>query len=207
MKRLIGRSDCLYDRNGKFYFRRSVPAELRPEIGKSEWKTVIGCMSYMKPWEAEREAERLKAKTDGDIRIAKRRLNKLSPASNWNELGAYTAALDDAVERAAKDLGGLSKLGGHFADIHDVVRHYGSPSDRQTVLGEVPLTVALAHVEQYHHIDTDKHRALSVRHFIELMGDLDILEIRRKEVLEFIRLYRAKREDGSQLKPALFEDV
>ena len=191
MKRLAGRSDCLYDRNGKYYFRRSVPAELRTEIGKSEWKSAIGCMSYMKPWEAEREAERLKTQTEADIRIARRRVHRLSSNSDFEELGAYTAALDDAVERAANELGGLSKVGERFDDVHAVVRRYGSPKDREQVLGEVPLSAALQHVQNYHDIESDKHRALAVRHFIELMGDLDIMELRRKDVLDFIRAYQS----------------
>ncbi|MEL6323679.1 MAG: tyrosine-type recombinase/integrase, partial [Pseudomonadota bacterium] len=123
----------------------------------------------------------------------------LSPASDLEALGAYTAALDDSVERAANELGGLSKVGGRFDDVHDIVRRYGSPSDRETVLGEVPLSAALAHVERYHHIESDKHRALAVRHFIELMGDLDIMELRRKDVLDFIKAYRSERRGKATL--------
>lgn len=190
MKRLAGRSSHLYDRDGKFYFRRAVPTELRSEIGKSEWKYSVGCMSYMRKWEAERAAEQLFKKTETDIAIARRRIHHLDKPSEWNELGLHTHLQDDLLERAAKIHGGVHRLGEKFPDISAVARTHGIAAERAFFLCERPLSDVYRYVRETHPVKSEKHRLRAVEEFIEVMGDRDVMTILRRDVMQFVNEYK-----------------
>ena len=203
MRRLEGRSNHLYDRDGKFYFRRAVPVELQKELGRREWKRTLGCMSYMKPWEAERQAEQLTKQTDGDIRIARRTAHKLATDDEQGRLGYETAIETDVVLRAAAEVGGLVELQSKFGDQSDIYRRFGTAQERQVLLGEKPLSLIYEYVKERHPVESGKHRDLVVRHFIDEMGDLDVMRILRRDVLEFIDKYRQKEYSSGTIRRRL----
>ncbi|MEM9375076.1 MAG: DUF6538 domain-containing protein [Pseudomonadota bacterium] len=203
MRRLEGRSNHLYDRDGKFYFRRAVPVELQKELGRREWKRTLGCMSYMKPWEAERQAEKLTKQTDGDIRIARRTVNRLATDDEQSRLGFETALETDVIIRAAAEVGGLGELQSKFGDQTDVYRRFGTATERQVLLGEKPLSLIYEYAKERHPVKSEKHRELVVRHFVEIMGDLDVMRILRRDVLEFIDKYKQRGHSSGTLRRRL----
>ena len=203
MRRLEGRSNHLYDRDGKFYFRRAVPVELQKELGRREWKRTLGCMSYMKPWEAERQAEKLTKQTDGDIRIARRTVHRLTTDDEQDRLGFETALETDVILRAAAEVGGLGELQSKFGDQTDVYRRFGTAKERQMLLGEKPLSLIYEYVKERHPVKSEKHRELVVRHFVEIMGDLDVMRILRRDVLEFIDKYKQRGHSPGTLRRRL----
>ncbi len=203
MRRLEGRSNHLYDRDGKFVFRRAVPVELQKELGRREWKRTLGCMSYMKPWEAERKAELIKKQTDSEIKIARRTVHRLSSDDEQGRLGHESALELDVLLRAAREVGGVEKLQNQLGDQSEVFRRFGTAKERQTLLGEKPLSLIYDYVKERHPVKSEKHRELVVRHFIEIMGDLDVMRILRRDVLEFIDKYKARGHSSGTLRRRL----
>ena len=147
-------------------------------------------MSYMKPWEAERKAELFKKQTDSEIKIARRTVHRLDVDDPQGRLG-YESALElDVVLRAANEVGGIATLQNMFGDPSDVIKRFASAKERQVLLKEVPLSAAYEYVRENHPVDSEAHRKLVVKDFIEKMGDLDIMVIIRRDVLDFIREYK-----------------
>jgi integrase len=211
----------LFKRDGRLYFRRRVPEELREIIGQREWKVSLKLREGAE-LEAVAPIRKLTQETDRMIRDAERQA-----ASGQSEAEAAEAAYRWAKQNQfLKDGAGRLSEEGEFSPLDfqidamlqailkrvgkrfegDIVEADMTRDERMRLATlregervEVPCTVSMAleHYRKHHKSGVvPKAEETAVEQFIELVGDERLEEIRRKDVRDWIARLSQERGQG-----------
>lgn len=160
MRKLENSVPHLYERSERYYFRRIVPTELQPLMQRREWHYSIG------------------SKRTFSIEDAKTKALELTHTSNRTiQFVRDAIAQIDEIEQR----------------IRSCSKQFPNPLGFETetlVQGNQCLSAAYTYTTQAHPVVSEKHRELATRHFIRIMGDRDLTRLKRREVVEFIALYK-----------------
>jgi integrase len=220
--------DYLVDRDGRLYFRRTVPAELREIIGKREWKKSLK-LKVGQELEATAPVRRLTAETDRLISEAERQLASgmsaaqiAEQAEAWARANAFLrptdtgrlsdgpkapSAYDEWLENTLQDA--LSQTGKRHEDELDEADFSQTDWSRiQTVKQgqrlDVPVTIETA-AENYrvnHKQGKLPNEArIAVDQLVTFMGDKALSDIRRQDVRKWINwLQTEKRHSPNTIR-------
>lgn len=223
----------LVNRNGKYYFRRRVPDQLKEAIGKREWVISLGmdvAHGDRNASQATAIASRFERQTDSEIRKAALLVG--------TDVAAFDLA-DDAYHWARKNeflAGQQGRLGGPYEEtayddwirvtLEATLRASGkyheeeleesdfSPQDWMRIQAvkangrpEVAMTMkaaAQSYAKRHKGGELPRSEAQAVAQFIEFAGDTPLRDIRRADARDWITyLAEVRQQSGSSIKRRL----
>jgi integrase len=200
----------LMNRDGKLYFRRRVPDELREIVGKREWKASLK-LKVGQELDAVEPVRRLTRETDRWEREAQRQLASGLPEAEMAEVAYEWARKAELLKGGLgrrSDPGRPSDLDWQIEEIvqrtlratkvrdeHDLSDADFRPEDlmklktlREGTRVEVPCTIRMAE-EHYKKRKKEKYakvERIAVDDFVEFAGDMALADIRRTQVQDWI---------------------
>ncbi len=200
-----------------FAYRRRVPDALRERIGKREWVVSLGSTAKLSQASAARLCEQLAAKHDAliaslraetaatgeadRIKLIEEEATRLIRASDEARDVWLEGAIDHAMRRAIDRLGSMEAVGRQYAEKEDVLADHGRPYDLavwQAVANagrvqppKLNVSEAFARDRKLYGANrSDEPYRNAEASFIDAVGDLEFLAIRRPDVMAYVEAQR-----------------